>query len=264
MKLAARVVAVALSLSVAVCVFAQTPETPRHPSPLPQATINAPSVAKPQRPDFGTVGATYKQYSALSFVPLNSTTVWSTTYPPYSGQVLRTTTGSFQTFAANLDLPQGALLTYLELDGCDNTGGSGWVQGSLVVSDAVGNASYAAPFLASDGSGCHFWAEDLTSANIVIDNFNNHYWLLDYVSYDSGFTTGLVGMVVGYRLQVPPAPVTSDFTDVPTSSPQFQFIEALYHAGITAGCGGGNYCPNNPLTRGQMAVFLAKALGLHQ
>jgi hypothetical protein len=34
-------------------------------------------------------------------------------------------------------------------------------------------------------------------------------------------------------------------------------------SGITAGCGGGNFCPDNPLTRRQMAVFLAKALGLN-
>ena len=33
-------------------------------------------------------------------------------------------------------------------------------------------------------------------------------------------------------------------------------------SGITGGCGAGNYCPNQPLTRGQMAVFLAKGLGL--
>ena len=32
---------------------------------------------------------------------------------------------------------------------------------------------------------------------------------------------------------------------------------------ITGGCGGGNFCPNANLTRRQMAVFLAKALGLH-
>ncbi len=30
--------------------------------------------------------------------------------------------------------------------------------------------------------------------------------------------------------------------------------------GITGGCGNGNYCPNNPVTRQQMAVFLLKAL----
>ena len=51
--------------------------------------------------------------------------------------------------------------------------------------------------------------------------------------------------------------------DVPVGSPLHQFVEALFAAGITGGCGGGNYCPNAPITRGQMAVFLAVALGLH-
>jgi hypothetical protein len=39
--------------------------------------------------------------------------------------------------------------------------------------------------------------------------------------------------------------------------------EALLAAGITGGCGGGAYCPDSPVTRGQMAVFLSRALGLH-
>ena len=40
-------------------------------------------------------------------------------------------------------------------------------------------------------------------------------------------------------------------------------VEALAASGITAGCGGGDYCPGATLTRRQMAVFLAKALGLN-
>jgi hypothetical protein len=74
---------------------------------------------------------------------------------------------------------------------------------------------------------------------------------------------GLYYITVRYRLQVSPAPATATFGDVPTSHPFFQFIEALAASGITGGCGNGNYCPDAPLTRGQMAVFLAKALGLH-
>lgn len=53
------------------------------------------------------------------------------------------------------------------------------------------------------------------------------------------------------------------FLDVPSDHPFYPFVEALSDSGITAGCGGGNFCPNEPVTRGQMAVFLAKALGLH-
>ena len=53
------------------------------------------------------------------------------------------------------------------------------------------------------------------------------------------------------------------FGDVPASHPFYQFIEALAASGITGGCGPGVYCPDAPLTRGQMAAFLSKALGLH-
>ncbi len=66
-----------------------------------------------------------------------------------------------------------------------------------------------------------------------------------------------------FRRHVSPAPAAATFADVPTGHPFFQFVEALAASGVTAGCGSGNYCPDAPLTRGQMAVFLAKALGLH-
>jgi hypothetical protein len=67
-----------------------------------------------------------------------------------------------------------------------------------------------------------------------------------------------------YRLQVSPAPATATFpNDVPTTHPFFRFVQALAAAGITGGCSAGSYCPNSPVTRGEMAVFLATALGLH-
>ena len=53
------------------------------------------------------------------------------------------------------------------------------------------------------------------------------------------------------------------YADVPASDPRHDSIEAKTAAGITAGCGDGKFCPDAPVTRGQLAVFLAKALGLH-
>jgi hypothetical protein len=53
------------------------------------------------------------------------------------------------------------------------------------------------------------------------------------------------------------------FTDVPPGHTHFQGVEALVAAGITLGCAPGLYCPDNPVTRAQMATFLARALGLH-
>ena len=61
---------------------------------------------------------------------------------------------------------------------------------------------------------------------------------------------------------VPPA-CTGVFADVPCPAGfAVDWIEHLAAEGITAGCGGGNYCPNDPNTRGQMAVFLTKTFGL--
>jgi hypothetical protein len=68
---------------------------------------------------------------------------------------------------------------------------------------------------------------------------------------------------VQWRRAVSPAPAVATFpVDVPTTHPFFQFVEALVSSGITAGIGPGMYGPDDPVTRGQMAVFLAVALGL--
>jgi hypothetical protein len=49
-----------------------------------------------------------------------------------------------------------------------------------------------------------------------------------------------------------------DFFDVPAGHPFHASIVKLARAEITAGCGGGNYCPGDSVTRSQMAVFLLK------
>jgi CSLREA domain-containing protein len=56
---------------------------------------------------------------------------------------------------------------------------------------------------------------------------------------------------------VPPT-CTGIFEDVPCPSQFADWIEQLSAEGITAGCGGDNYCPDNPVRRDQMAVFLLK------
>ena len=60
----------------------------------------------------------------------------------------------------------------------------------------------------------------------------------------------------------PPACVTATFGDVPCSSSFAPWIYELVARNITGGCGGGNYCPANPATRGQMAVFVVKTFSL--
>jgi hypothetical protein len=52
------------------------------------------------------------------------------------------------------------------------------------------------------------------------------------------------------------------FADVPASSPFCRWIEELANRGVVTGCGGGNYCPADDVSREQMAVFLAATFGL--
>jgi hypothetical protein len=60
---------------------------------------------------------------------------------------------------------------------------------------------------------------------------------------------------------VPPA-CAGAFGDVACPSVFADWIEQLAAEQITGGCGGGNYCPQNNNTRGQMAVFITKTFNL--
>lgn len=61
----------------------------------------------------------------------------------------------------------------------------------------------------------------------------------------------------------PPAAV-GVFADVPPGHPFARFIEQLATDGITGGCGASpaRYCPDQPVTRAEMAVFLVRAFDL--
>jgi hypothetical protein len=51
----------------------------------------------------------------------------------------------------------------------------------------------------------------------------------------------------------------ADFLDVPQADIFHDFVETLVRNGVTVGCGGGQYCRNDSVTRAQMAVFLLKS-----
>ncbi len=61
----------------------------------------------------------------------------------------------------------------------------------------------------------------------------------------------------------PPAAVGL-FSDVPATYWAARWIEQLARDGITSGCGGNNYCPDQLVTRAQMAVFLVRTFNLPQ
>jgi uncharacterized repeat protein (TIGR03803 family) len=50
-----------------------------------------------------------------------------------------------------------------------------------------------------------------------------------------------------------------NFSDVPSANPFHDAVESLVRNGISAGCGGGSFCPGAAATRAQAAVLLLKA-----
>jgi S-layer family protein len=160
-------------------------------------------------------------------------------------------------------LPSGAQIERIEIRGCDTDPAEEILVLVGACASADGNCSLAglagtAP--ASATPGCGDFSAALTTPLIV----NNQFPILFEVETGNTPATTFSSVKVYYRLRVSPAPATATFpSDVPTTHPFFRFVEALAAAGITGGCGTGSYCPDAPVTRGQMAVFLATALGLH-
>ncbi len=54
--------------------------------------------------------------------------------------------------------------------------------------------------------------------------------------------------------------IGQSFFDVPGGHIAYPYVENILHNGITTGCGGGNFCPNDSTPRWQMAILLARAM----
>ena len=159
-------------------------------------------------------------------------------------------------------LPTGARIVGVDLEACDFAS-SGEAKVELF-SCPVNTNGCTAIATVTTGLAPTPGCTTVSSAalNVTVQNAAAYYPLIATLN-DNTIGVQFRAVRIRYQLQVSPPPGTATFPDVPTTSPQFRFVEALVAAGITGGCGGGNYCPNDPLTRGQMAVFLAVALGLH-
>jgi hypothetical protein len=170
-------------------------------------------------------------------------------------------------FVAPVDLPTGALIKAVEFRICDSMD-TGWVYTALYLNRK--NAPSTFINLVDSGTGLFETPgcvnrKTTLATPITVDNDSTSYAVSGVLDVQSGgvLSVGICSAHIYYQRQVSPAPATATFADVPVGHPLHRFVEALVASGITGGCGGGNYCPDAPLTRGQMAVFLAAALGLH-
>jgi S-layer homology domain len=169
-----------------------------------------------------------------------------------------TTSGGF--IAAPARVPSGVVLLGIGVNVC--AGETGSLTASLVDGGILGNPISLVGSVTTVGQSMCF--EQFEPVNVEY-HLNADHPLYVVIHWEGPLDGSLKfnNVFLAYRRLVSPAPATATFGDVPTSHPFFQFIEALAAAGVTGGCGNGNFCPDAPLTRGQMAVFLAKALGLH-
>jgi len=78
---------------------------------------------------------------------------------------------------------------------------------------------------------------------------------------DATLTRAQMAVFLVTSLGQSPALCTGQFVDVSIGDPFCGFVEKLAANGITGGCGDGRFCPDDPITRGQMSVFLEAALG---
>lgn len=67
----------------------------------------------------------------------------------------------------------------------------------------------------------------------------------------------IAGLVAGILLAGSVTVLAShNFTDVPTGASYHNAVEWIVNRNVTAGCAPGLYCPTDPVTRAQMALFM--------
>jgi hypothetical protein len=237
------------------------------PQPLRNKDPRAPKVRPVSAPEFGGVNTQYQRVSAMQFTSDVSADSYTSTWNPgaaiYDYQRFFDAAG-FNHFVSSPTLPGGSRIVYVEFDFCDGSATDQHLSLTVWNCDFEGfcdSTPLTTLTSTSDaGNPCRVATESISQR---VDNFLGQ-TLLDITMAATDGTNTFSGVILGYVLEVSPAPPTATFNDVPTGHPFFQYIEALAESGVTGGCSAAPplYCPDNPVTRGQMAVFLSKLTGL--
>jgi hypothetical protein len=198
------------------------------------------------------------------------------------GAALRPTDKSCASFAYHtfLDVPY-TRWSWPYIEAVENAGLSGGCGGGNYCPQNQVTRAEMAVFLVKGVHGSGYTPPAATGT--VFQDVPASYWAAPFIEqlYRDGFTSGCrpgfycptnslnrsemaVFLVrarhgVGYT---PPAATGTIFADVPASYWAAPYIEQIYRDSITAGCGGGNYCPSGIVSREHMAAFLAGTFNL--
>lgn len=241
-----------LSLGVTLSAAAQVPSSRLVPT----------STQGPK--EFGIKDYTVTVIPASAFTSdTDATTVFGSLFRYFAP---RNTAGGH--FFHGVSVPSGAVIDYIGLETQDNGYNayqanlyamdeySGTTSGVVSVEFYQGHFGYDTVY----NSGPLGWQLATNRSNaLVMDVYQRPYDCPGGCERQISF-----GWVeVWWRRAVPVATPVPSFNDVPPGDPGFDYIEALKASGITGGCSPENFCPDDPVKRRQMAIFLAKALGLY-
>jgi hypothetical protein len=255
---------VSLGLGAVLLAGAAAVAQPAPPARFVPTTRNSPD-------EFGTQDYGVTVVWAGSFSPQRN----FNDYPPYfigpdtfgraflsPSSLLCLQPGELADAYATANIPSGAIIDFIGLE--TNTPVFATWGVDLVLVDRHN----AQTVIGSVNSTVHGWDSDYNAAPLGFELTRNVHNALVVHVQEAGNdqACAFLGWVeIWWRRQVSPLPVASSFDDVPLGSQYSQFIEALKAAGITGGCQASPplYCPDRPITRAEMAVYLSLALGLH-
>ncbi len=195
-----------------------------------------------------------------AFRPLGSETVFS----QHNDGYLYGTSAAGAAYVAPVQLPQGAYITQMCVY-------ANVTDASMPVLAYLNRSRLVAGGQSPQWANIQFATDDVpigygtvcADVNHVFHDIDGQYNTAYDLEILAGGTSGFGGVRLAWRREISLPPVSPTFADVQPGDFGYQQIEALVASGVTGGCGGGNYCPNATVTRAQMAIFLAKALGLY-
>jgi hypothetical protein len=206
--------------------------------------------------DFG-LAQTSSTLAAAAFAPEDS----ALDYETLSSDLSRTdgpASAVAMAFRAPLLLPTGAEVVSFTVQACNDTAQA--MTAALVVCPFSGTCDDSRERIISPNSGCDEFGYTLP-APLTIQNGSNSYSLR--IVDTNGQGSSFRGLRVFWHFQITPLDGSANYTDVPVGHPLRRYVEALGASHIALACATNKFCPDDPVTRGQFAVFLARALGLH-
>ena len=243
----------ALSSLCAVMLTAQSPlaaarQGERRPAPRFATTRVAPDA-------YGTNAYTVTTVSAMSFLPFDDNDGYNSALCCLS----RSFDDGDGELYASVSIPAGAVIDFIGLESYSFCAGIVGVELWEVTHGFTSG-------IAALSSTAHSYDTDYNATPIGYQvGMNAHKALAIQVELGNNCVNwpALSWVEIWWRRVVSDPPASPTFNDVPTSDFGYQYIEALNASGITGGCAPGAFCPDSPVTRRQMAIFLSKALGLH-